>query len=214
MPCWTPFCNRIKQKKCSLREQRIQLLLRLFPVNTIAMKIFLLGFFLSLGFTICSNCMAQDTIHWRPDYKLKWEDFKGKPDSSSQFGAISYPGIKYSLSANEDSFNVKVICFFIKSRSWSKLKSSDTLLMHEQVHFDIAELFARRLRKAFAEYKFNYPTVGKDIDNLFLLNKQERAKMDTLYDKETDFSRNRKQQLLWNKKIKTELDKLKKYASQ
>lgn len=175
------------------------------------MKIFTLITLLLLT-SIFKNAAAQDTIYWSPHYKLKWEDFKGKADSSSQFGAISYPGIKYSLSANEDSFNVKVICFFIKSRSWVRVLST-TGLIHEQGHFDIAELFARKLRKSYAEYKFNYATIGKDIDKLFLLNKQERAKMDTLYDKETDFSRNKKQQLLWNKKIKTELDKLEKYSS-
>lgn len=167
----------------------------------------------ALLITSSLNSFSQDTIYWSPCYKLKWEDFQGKADSSSQFGAVSRPGIKYYLSANEDSFNVKVICFFIKSRSWTRLKSSDTLLMHEQVHFDIAELFARKLRKSFSEYKFNYQTAGKDIDKLFLLNKQERIKMDTLYDKETNFSRNRKQQLLWNEKIKPELDKLKRYTS-
>lgn len=156
---------------------------------------------------------AQDTIYWQPNYKLKWDDFQGIPDSSSKVGAISRPGVKYHLSANEDSFTVKVICFFIKSKSWSKFKESDTLLMHEQGHFDIAELFARKLRKAFAEYKFNTQTVGKDIDKLFILNRQERTEMDILYDKETDFSRNRKQQLIWNKKIKVQLDNLKKYAS-
>src|SRR5579859_591137 len=156
---------------------------------------------------------AQDTIYWQPTYKLKWEDFQGIPDSSSKDGAISRPVIKYHLSANEDSFNVKVICFFIRSKSWSKFKKNDTLLMHEQGHFDIAELFARKLRKAFAEYKFNAQTVGKDIDKLFILNKQERTERDVLYDKETNHSQNKQQQVLWNKKIKSELDNLKKFAS-
>jgi hypothetical protein len=159
-----------------------------------------------------SKASAQDTIYWQPTYKLKWEDFRGKADSNSQFGATSYPGIKYTLSANEDSFSARVICFFIKSKSWVRV-ISDTGLIHEQGHFDIAELFARKLRKAFAEYKFNAQSIGKDINTLFILNKQERTKMDILYDRETDFSRNRKQQLLWNKKIKAELDDLKKYTS-
>lgn len=162
----------------------------------------------SVAFSVCTFAQSEsDTIYWSPCYKLKWDDFRGTPDTSSQYSAVSRPGIKYYLSANEDSFNVRVVCFFIKSQSWSKLKSSDTLLMHEQLHFDIAELFARKLRKVFAEYKFNYTTVAKDIDKLFLLNKQERSKMDNLYDKETDFSRNRKQQLLWNKKIGMELNR-------
>lgn len=176
------------------------------------MKNFALLIVLLLLVGISKNASAQDTIYWSPHYKLTWDDFKAIPDSSSPYGAISYPGIKYSLSANEDSFSTKVICFFIKSRSWVKIHSTIGLT-HEQGHFDITELFARKLRKAFAEYKFNYSTVGKDIDNLFLLNKQQRHKMDILYDKETDFSRNRKQQLFWNKKIKEELDKLKIYAT-
>lgn len=156
---------------------------------------------------------AQDTIYWQPNYKLKWEDFQGTPDSSSKNAAISRPGIKYHLSVNDDSFDVKVTCFFIKSRSWSKFKKNDTLLMHEQGHFDVAELFARKLKKAFAEYRFNAQTVGKDIDKLFIFNKQERAEMDLLYDKETYRSQNKQQQVLWNKKIKIELDNLKKFAS-
>jgi hypothetical protein len=166
-----------------------------------------------IQFLSFSKASAQDTIYWQPTYKLKWEDFQGIPDSSSKDGAISRPAIKYHLSANEDSFNVKVICFFIRSKSWSKFKESDTLLMHEQGHFDIAELFSRKLRKAFAEYKFNAQTVGKDIDKLFILNKQERTAMDALYDKETNHSQNKQQQILWNKKIKTELNSLKKFAS-
>jgi hypothetical protein len=166
-----------------------------------------------LTFLCYQKNFAQDTIYWRPDYKLKWEDFQGIPDTNSQFGAVSRPGLKYHLSANEDSLTVGVICFFIRSKSWSKYKKSDTLLMHEQLHFDIAELFARKLRKAFAEHKFNYPTARRDFNDLFLFNKQERLKMDSLYDKETDLSRNRKQQLLWNKKVKAELDKLKKFSS-
>ena len=162
---------------------------------------------------ISPHVFSQDSIYWSPFYKLKWEDFQGIPDSQSKYGAISNPVIKYTLSANEDSFRVKVYCFFIKSKSWSKFKRSDTLLMHEQGHFNIAELFARRLRKTLAVYKFNYRSVGKDIDKLFLLNKYERLQMDNLYDKETKFSQNGKGQLLWNQKIRIELAKLKKYAS-
>lgn len=160
-----------------------------------------------------NRSFAQDTIYWQPNYKLKWQDFQGIPDSSSKDGAISYPVIRYHLSANEDSFNVKVICFFIRSKSWSKFKKNDTLLMHEQGHFDIAELFARKLRKTFSEYKFNRQTVGKDIDKIFLLNRQQRTETDMLYDKETNHSQNTRQQVLWIKKIKTELDSLKDFAS-
>jgi len=168
---------------------------------------------ITLVFALLLNrAFAQDTIYWRADYKLEWEDFQGKADSNSPYGATSYPGIKYHLSIVQDSISVKVQCFFVKSKSWVRI-ISDTGLIHEQGHFDIAELFARKLRKAFAEYKFNTSTAEKDLAELFAVNKQERHQMDTLYDEDTDFSRNRKQQILWIKKIKSELDKLNQYAS-
>jgi len=156
---------------------------------------------------------AQDTIYWQPNYKLTWEDFQGPPDTISKYRAVSNSGIKYHLSTKEGSFSTKVSCYFIKTKSWARIKNSDILLAHEQGHFDIAELFARKLRKAFAEYKFNHQTASSDFNFLFNTNQSEKDKVDTLYDKETNLSQNRDQQLLWNKKIKIELNKLQKYAS-
>lgn len=200
----------IKRLLQNVKSKEGFLLGKFYPYQI--MKIIISVLFLAL-LLFFNNVFAQDTIHWSPGYKLKWEDFQGKADSSSQYGAISYPGIKYSLSANEDSFSTKVFCFFLKSKSWARIKNNDILLLHEQGHFDIAELFARKLRKSFAEYNFNYQTVGKDIDKIFILNKQERNKTDALYDKETNLSQNKKQQSIWNTKIKIELHKLKEYAS-
>jgi len=165
------------------------------------------------SYTPSYSQVANDTIYWSPCYKLKWDDFKAKPDTLSKFGAVSNPIIKYHLVSTQKKFTINVICVFIKSKSWSIFKNSDTLLMHEQGHFDIAELFARKLRKCFSEYKFNPVTVAKDIDQLFMINKQERAKMDSLYDKSTNLSRNGKQQMVWNELIKIELNKLKNFAS-
>jgi hypothetical protein len=174
------------------------------------MKIFKLIIFALLFIGITANSFAQDTITWRSDYKLKWDDFKGKPDSSSQFGAISYCTIKYLLSTVNNSYSYKVFCFFNKSISWTK--GFDSIgLKHEQGHFDIAELFARRLKKKFREYKANIATIKQDFKILFEENNKERDKMDNLYDKETNFSRNKPKQAYWNKKILAELKKLEGY---
>ncbi|WP_051477710.1 DUF922 domain-containing protein [Aquimarina pacifica] len=43
--------------------------------------------------------------------------------------------------------------YFYKNRSWLGDKNDPKLLAHEQLHFDIAELFARKMRKAFEELK-------------------------------------------------------------
>lgn len=160
-----------------------------------------------LAFTICSKSIAQDTIHWRAEHKLKWEDFRGKPDTSSEYKAITVADVKYILTYNNSEFNVKVTCAFEKRKSWTR--SSDSIgLAHEQGHFDIAELFARKLRKAFKNYVFNPTTIESDFNKIFIKIKSERRAYNDMYDKETNFSRSKVKQLYWNRKIMAELKKL------
>ena len=166
--------------------------------------------FLFISLLIYNRGLAQDTINWRPNYKLNWEDFKAKPDSLSEFGAETRAGIRYELSFSDKSFTYNIYCYFVKKTSWVRVKS-DYGLIHEQGHFNIAELFARKLKKKFKDYKFNYTTINKDLLAIFEQNNAERKKMDILYDKETDFSRKHKEQKLWNEKINNDLLKLESY---
>lgn len=158
------------------------------------MKNIFLLIFLFTVFTF-NSAYSQDTINWRPNYILKWEDFQGKADSSSEFGAITYAATQYSFKSSDTSFHTKVFCYFDKRVSWVRVKS-DIGLIHEQGHFNIAELFARKLRKAFKSYKFNTVTVRQDLRTIFDRIVKERDLKDKLYDKETDFSRNKQAQLL------------------
>jgi Bacterial protein of unknown function (DUF922) len=169
---------------------------------------------LFISFLICTFTnllLAQDSIHWSPFYKLKWEDFKAKPDSSSTHGAISVCSITYECTYINDTPYCKVYCFFKELRSWSKYKDLGSLLNHEQGHFDIAELFARKLRKSFSDYKINYNTVRSDIRSIFKKVISDRTAYDKLYDSETDFSRKNQIQIHWNKKIRMEIEKLDRY---
>jgi hypothetical protein len=173
------------------------------------MKYKVLGlFFLSLW--IFNGSLAQDTINWSPGYKLTWVDFQCKPDSLSEFGAVTYAGVRYSSSFSDKFLTFKVYCYFNKKISWVRVKS-DYGLIHEQGHFNIAELFARKLRKGFKDYKFNLATVDKDLKTIFEQMKNERKKMDSLFDLGTDFSRNNMGQKHWNLKITYELQKLEAY---
>lgn len=168
--------------------------------------LFLISFYFSFF-----DSFAQDSILWRADYKLKWDDFQGKPDSGSGYKAITVAELGSILSYDNSSFKAKVTCAFEKKKSW-RLGTGQNLLSHEQGHFDIAELFARKLRKALKEYIFNPKTIEVDYYKIFSKIKIERAKMDALYDKETSLSRNKSRQLYWNKKIEAELKKFEKYA--
>src|SRR5262245_30641208 len=111
-----------------------------------------------LTFLCHQKNFAQDTIQWRSDYKLKWEDFLGKVDSLSTYGAVSNVLIKFSFHNNDKDFTYKIYCAFNKRTSWVRIPTCDGLI-HEQGHFDIGEIFARKLRQAVKLYKLNPATV-------------------------------------------------------
>lgn len=154
---------------------------------------------------------GQDSIPWKANYKLKWEDFRGVPDRTSDRIAITVSNIGYTLTYNSYSFKVQVKCVFEKRKSWTTTLDS-TVLVHEQGHFDISEIFARKLRKAFKEYKFNPKTVQSDMKEIFTRINSERRRYNELYDIETNASTNTTMQIYWNNKIAEELKALKAYA--
>ena len=163
-------------------------------------------------YAISYTSHAQDTIYWLSKRKLTWTDFRGVPEGVSGPQAMTMSGISYGTSYGEKSFSYQVKCYFLSKTSWTR-SDSLTLLNHEQGHFDISELFARKLRKAFSEYSFNYLTAGEDLRKIYVDILQARNEMNNLYDKETDFSRDKKQQQIWSGRLKSELDKLKDCAS-
>ncbi|HVU57812.1 MAG TPA: hypothetical protein VHD83_22275 [Puia sp.] len=163
-------------------------------------------------FFLLHEVSAQDTIYWQPNHKLKWVDFKGKIDATKHYGALSYTGISYSASYEGNSLTFKILTYFNKKESWAKLHSREGL-QHEQGHFDITELFARKLRKELKSYVINPSTVNKDLKFIYLKIYNEKNKMQSLYDSETDFSRNTMMQDVWNEKIQKELKNLSEFSS-
>ena len=125
--------------------------------------------------------------------------------------AITVSNIDYSLGYNKTSFSVKVKCVFVKRKSWTTTADS-AVLVHEQGHFDISEMYARKLRKVFKEYKFNPQTVQADLKAILSKLNSDRRLYNELYDIETDASRNPTMQAQWNKRLADELNALKAYA--
>src|SRR6266567_3162991 len=88
----------------------------------------------------------EELIDWSATNRLTWNDYKGRPDSESGAAATttSYLGIEYNFKNNTVTY--KIVCRFSKNKSWGLYKT-DHILGHEQGHFDITEIFARKLNK-------------------------------------------------------------------
>lgn len=159
-------------------------------------------------------CFSQtDTIHWSPNFKLQWNDFQGKPDSSSANAAFTFSAVSYkSYYINDTALHFDVFCFFDKLISWTKTNTDSILIRHEQGHFNITELFARKLRKAFKNLS-NEDDVRPQIKRIFEKIMTQKKAMQILYDKETQSSKNRAAQIQWDKYVLTELENLKEYEN-
>ena len=162
----------------------------------------------------CLSSLKQDNslIDWSADKKLSWNDFKAEPEKGYSAAALTSTNIKIDFGYYNESLQYHIRCRFDKNKSWGRVKN-DYILSHEQVHFDIAEIYARKLNKVLKTYKPNEDHISKDVNKIYenimheYYNKQEE------YDKETNFSINKIKQEEWLKKVSNELSELKNYSN-
>lgn len=156
--------------------------------------------------------LEQDFIIWSEDRKLTWDDFKAAPQQMGNTVAMTTTHLGFSYSVANGKVTYKIDCQFEKNKSWGLVKN-DWILKHEQGHFDIAEIFARKLNKAVGEYQFNKNTFQKDLNVIYRSIVDEKEKFQQQYDDETDHSRNKAKQEEWIKKIEAELKNNKLWAA-
>ena len=171
------------------------------------MKYLLKYFLILLLFpsVLFSQSSNEEVLEWDASRKLSWADYKAmpNPDSDAAASTTTYLGINYNITSR--SFSYKIYSRFSKTRSWGLHKTA-YILSHEQGHFDIAEIFARKLHKKMSEYEFNKKTYNKDLEKIYRDVTKEKEDTQNQYDKETNHSINKTEQLLWLKKIAAMLE--------
>jgi hypothetical protein len=160
---------------------------------------------------------SNEKIAWSNEVKLTWEDFKGRPDRSSPFVAMTNSGIVFSYQVTSKNGNLslttEVEARFHPKMSWYKPeKVNNHVLQHEQGHFNITEIHARKLKKAFAAYQVtkNYE---RELTAIFTRIKSERQAMQDRYDKETNHSQNKEKEAEWQTFINSELKNLEQWKN-
>ncbi|HET8854861.1 MAG TPA: DUF922 domain-containing protein [Salinimicrobium sp.] len=180
------------------------------------MRIFL---FLIAAFII-SPAIGQDSenIYWNRERDLHWEDFKAAPDHKNSYHAITSSGISFSWSirispGGEEEFRSVIQTYFNPMESWvKKAGKSAFLLAHEQLHFDISELHARKLKKAVEQYEVT-PEIKRDMRKIFDSIQRERVKMQERFDVESRHGTDSIMEAKWQNQVRKQLEELKEYAS-
>ncbi|MBC6490278.1 DUF922 domain-containing protein [Flavihumibacter stibioxidans] len=153
----------------------------------------------------------RENINWRSRRILNWNDFKGNPVAAASNAALTSTSILINFGYDDQSLTYKIQCVFYPQKSWTKVQSNH-ILAHEQGHFDISQLFTRKLHKALSEYRFRAASVDRDVQKIYQQISQDQAAFQQLYDNETNYSRNLAEQKNWQDKIEKELEELKPYA--
>lgn len=142
-----------------------------------------------------------------PARKLRWEDFRGRPEANSEWIAMTYSGIKlkYAYSGSLGKYKVRVVIYPYMDpwKSWHLPQAlNDSVLSHEQRHFDITAIVACRLADTIR--KITPGGLQDFVDAIQSL--QQKAMLDTdsiqqQYDRETAHGTLPAEQRRWEQKI-------------
>ncbi len=157
-------------------------------------------------------------IDWNKNVKLKQSDFKAKRKATPGF-AVATTASAFGYNLVNDNGNISgsiYVRFYCDSSWWNPdYKNSDILdeiLEHEQLHFDICEVYGRKLFKEMIALHEAGKLNGINIDRMHARLDMEYSQYQDRYDRETNHSINRQEQEKWNKKVKKELNSLSKYT--
>ncbi len=172
---------------------------------------FFLTLLLLIPVILSAQSKDEELLEWSASKKLTWSDYKADPDPYSDAAAstTTYLSIEYNITLKY--FGYKIESRFSKTRSWG-LHKTDYILIHEQGHFDIAEIFARKLNKLMKGYKFDWDTYRQDLKKIYQDVLSEKEEMQNKYDEETNHSINKEKQEEWLKKISATLKELEAWA--
>ena len=157
-------------------------------------------------------------MSWNESYKLSWLDFKDTPNKNVSAVAITASGITFGFSVSTSgdqvvNFTSEVHAHFYPQKSWYKKEQADShVLGHEQLHFDITELYARKFRHRIDQIKVSN-SVRSQLKTLHNTINKELSQLQNKYDSETNYSRNVAAQTKWKTYIADALKKLSKYKS-
>ena len=155
-------------------------------------------------------------IYWQKGKTLKWENFKGQMDHSDVVhGAVTFAGIDLKVAkihpwSGEITFEASGI--FDMDLSWVKPGTMDAqLLAHEQLHFDIAEVFARKLQAKLNSLRLTHKD-SKKIKSLQQTYTHKQLELQKKYDEETLHGLRTEKQKAWRHAIDQQLLNPAKYA--
>jgi hypothetical protein len=172
----------------------------------------------SLANTLRGQVADEKLLGWSAGAPPSWNEFRGTPTLGTPTAAQTSSGVTYLIQCRGRSLRFAVLATFSPKASWVRPDiPGDSLagprsLRHERTHFDLSELFARRLRRAFARLDRACPGREDEVRRVFdRLAEESRAEQER-YDRETAHGMAGDVQARWERQVQRSLRSLGGYA--
>ena len=149
--------------------------------------------------------LADDhAISWSAARRLTWRDFQGTPPEDGSEGAMTSYTLYSAWKCRGAIFEFRVIAGFRPRQSWVKAvvlndtTQRRTVLGHEQTHFDLAEVHARTMRRAFRGLERPCAMADGELSRLAQRLIQAEKAEQRRYDAETNHGLRASQQAAWS----------------
>lgn len=166
---------------------------------------------LTASLLLASFCFGQNKT-WSKTKKLQWSDFQNpvKPTKEKDIVALTSTGIRYVVSQQKSSpgkVQVHISAIFNPKKSWkNNMGLNNQALDHEQGHFDIAEIYSRKIRSEVARQIITKSDFDSKFKLLYDRIYQEYQKFQVIYDQETNRGLNLNKQQEYREMINRQLN--------
>lgn len=141
---------------------------------------------------------------WSEQRPLAWEDFLAPPDAASKGAALTAYEIQARTICEADGPAFRVTVRFLPDQSWIKPRQRTArILAHEQGHFDLAEVTARRLRAALGLLDLACADGNAAFTKLVADFQGRDRELQRSYDRQTVFGTGSGAQRHWEARIRS-----------
>ncbi|WP_242919896.1 hypothetical protein [Pontibacter liquoris] len=154
-----------------------------------------------------------DTVFYRLDRPLNWNDFLAAPSKTSHFAASVFPGFAYEGKSTVVNgviqLDLTMKVYVLKRSSWVKDVARNAYsLNHEQRHFDIVKIVAERFKKKVQPDNLTLEDYNSIIQYQYIESFREMNHLQEQYDGETQHGLDEAAQQRWNQRIDQEMHAL------
>jgi len=149
-------------------------------------------------------------FQWEQHKKLSWEDFRGPVNAvSDESAAATHCGMGFRVNTSSATGQPEVTVYntFYINKSWVRPDAKiESILDHEQGHFDLCEIYTRKMRKMMTSFNFEEANAKAALMNIFTRVNNEYENRQQAYEYETSHGTNIGQQRKWQNMIISELN--------